>query len=308
MNAKEAKQKMTAFTLTELLVVIGFLAFLALLFLPAYGDSRTKSRGVRCLDNLRQVMNGALMYTHDYHDLFPPNPDDANTPPGYNWALGIVSGGMPDNPPPPPGASTFNTDVSADSNKWLLLSYVGGDSSVFRCTADPRHGLYSGSDSNKFGTVVPAIRSVSMSGAVGTVDQSWLSTGHHSGQPSVPVNGAWLTGTHGGNSHNNPWRTYGSLADMVIPIPAKISVFIEEDPYSINDGYFAFSAGQAQWLAYPTTRHNMAGGLSFADGHSELHKWQNVAMRLTATHWLDPLPPNDPDWLWLQSRTSVRAQ
>src|SRR5215469_6860799 len=129
MNAKEAKQKMTAFTLTELLVVIGFLAFLAALFLPAYGDSRTKSRGVRCLDNLRQVVNGALMYTHDYHDLFPPNPDDGTTIQGYFWVSGSVSGGMPNNPPLP-GSHVFDTGVSSNS---LLFKYVGRDPSVFRC-------------------------------------------------------------------------------------------------------------------------------------------------------------------------------
>src|SRR5215469_8802291 len=194
MNAKEAKQKMTAFTLTELLVVIGFLAFLAALFLPAYGDSRTKSRGVRCLDNLRQVVNGALMYTHDYHDLFPPNPDDGTTIPGYDWVPGQVVGGMPDYPPDPPYSRPFDTAISSNS---LLFKYVGRDPSVFRCTADPRQGLYDGSNLSEVGTIVPAVRGISINGAVGTVDQGWLSGGPHSGVPYLPVPGPWLTGAHG---------------------------------------------------------------------------------------------------------------
>src|SRR5437763_14624577 len=74
MIPKAYKQGKAGFTLTELLVMVGLLAVLALLLLPAYGDSRTKSREIQCLDNLRRVMNGALLYTHDNHDLFPPNP------------------------------------------------------------------------------------------------------------------------------------------------------------------------------------------------------------------------------------------
>ncbi len=43
---------------------------------------------------------GAMtMYTHDNHDLFPPNPDDGNTVPGHEWVAGQAGGGMP------PGAS-----------------------------------------------------------------------------------------------------------------------------------------------------------------------------------------------------------
>jgi hypothetical protein len=300
------KKRSKGFTLTELLVAVGFLALLALLFLPAYGDSRTKSRGVRCLGNLRQVMNGALMYTHDYHDLFPPNPDDGTTTSGYAWAPGQVFGGMPDDPPPA-AAHTFDTGIITN---FLLFKYVGRDPTVFRCTADPRQGLYDGSDFSKFGTIVPAVRGISMSGAVGTIDPGFASGGGHSGIPNLPVPGVWLTGNHGMNRHNSPWRTYGSLTDMVIPIPANIMVFIEEDPYSINDGFFAFSAGQVKWVDWPTTRHNMAGALTFADGHAELHKWQNIGVRIPngVQFGSGPSGPNDPDWLWLKARVSVLAQ
>ena len=304
MIPKEDKQGKAGFTLTELLVVVGVLGLLALLLLPAYGDSRTKSREIQCLDNLRRVMNGALLYTRDNHDLFPPNPDDGTSLEGYAWAVGNVAGGLTS---PPPGSQVFNSDQSANSNKFLLLPYVGGDPSVFRCTADARQGLYSGSDSNKFGTTVSAIRSIAMSQAVGTADQSWLAGGAHSGKPNLPVPGAWLTGSHGQNAHNNPWRTYGSLTDMVVPIPANTWVFIEEDPYSINDGGFAMSVATWRWIDYPTTRHNMAGGLTFGDGHVELHKWQNIGLRLSLTGGA-LLPANDSDWLWLKSRTSVQAQ
>ena len=300
----------TGFTLIELLVVLAVFGLLfVLLLLPTYADSRTKSRSLRCLDNMNRVITATMMYTHDNHDLFPPNPSDGSSSSlGYCWAVGNVAGGMP-NQSPPAGSATFNSDMSSNSNAFLLLRYAGGDSTVFRCTADPRKGYYSGTDFNKFGTIVPAIRSISMSVAVGTIDQSALNGGPHSGIPNQPVGGDWLTGVYHANRHNNPWRTYGSLVDMNIPIPANTCVMIEEDPYSINDGLFAFSAGMAKWIDFPSTRHNMACVISFGDSHVELHKWQNPAMRLTSgAGSIPPITPNDPDWVWLQARTSVRAQ
>ena len=312
-NAKDTKPEITTpggqsgFTLTELFVITIVLAVLALMLLPALGESKTRSRGLRCLDNMRQVINATLMYTHDYHDLFPPNPDDGTTQPGYNWAAGNVSGGMPDDPPPA-SSHVFDSDILSDPHVSLLARYLG-DSSVYRCTGDPRQGLYDGNNSSRFGTIVPAARSIAMSGAVGTEDPSWLSGGGHSGIPNVPTSGPWLTGSHGVNQHNNPWRTYGSLTDMVIPVPASTMVLIEEEPYSINDAHFAFSASVARWVDVPSTRHNMACALSFGDGHVELHKWQNMAgIRITSRNaFPGPIPATDPDWNWLKARTSVRA-
>src|SRR5208282_3551202 len=78
-----------AFTFIELLAVIAIVALLAVALLPAHAASQTKSQSLRCLDNLRQVMGAMLMYTHDNHDLFPPNPDDGGTIPGYYWCADV---------------------------------------------------------------------------------------------------------------------------------------------------------------------------------------------------------------------------
>ncbi len=300
----------SAFTLSELVVVIMLMGLLGLMLVPALGEPRTKSRGLRCLDNMRQVMNGGLMYTRDYHDLFRPNEYDAATLAGYVWAVGSVRGGMPDDPAPS-GSSVFNSDFSSNSSTFLLLPYLGGDPSVLHCTADPRVGLYSGTNSVDYGKTIPATRSISMSLAVGTADAAYISGSGTRGIPNLPVPGVWLNGSHTGNAHNNPWRTYGSLSDMVIPGPASTWVFIEEDPYSIGGAPFPMSVAVAKWLDYPTTRHNMAGVVSFGDGHVELHKWQNAAsLRITSrSAGLPPQPPPwDPDWNWLKARTSAWAQ
>lgn len=53
------------FTLTELLVVVAVIAVLAALLLPAVGRARERTTRLQCLNNLRQLAAGTLMYAHD---------------------------------------------------------------------------------------------------------------------------------------------------------------------------------------------------------------------------------------------------
>src|SRR6266568_1947143 len=84
-----------AFTLVELLVVLGVLTFGAMLLIPALAHTRPNVRSTQCLNNMRQLMAAMTMYPHDNSDLFPPNPDAAYLTPGYNWVAGNASGWMP---------------------------------------------------------------------------------------------------------------------------------------------------------------------------------------------------------------------
>jgi hypothetical protein len=49
------------------------------------------------------------------------------------------------------------------------------------------------------------------------------------------------------------------------------------------------------------TYHNYGGSLSFADGHSEIHKWRDPT---TATAPRNSSTVNNPDYFWLKERTS----
>src|SRR4051812_32513710 len=53
-----------AFSLVELLVVIGIISLLVLILLPILGAAREQSRRIQCLANLRQLDTAFLMYAH----------------------------------------------------------------------------------------------------------------------------------------------------------------------------------------------------------------------------------------------------
>jgi prepilin-type N-terminal cleavage/methylation domain-containing protein/prepilin-type processing-associated H-X9-DG protein len=90
------------FTLLELLVVIAIIGILAALLLPTLSRAKQKGQGVYCLNNGKQMMTAITMYAAENSDFFPPNPDDGNTIPGYNWCSGQAGIG---------GSAEFNPDI-----------------------------------------------------------------------------------------------------------------------------------------------------------------------------------------------------
>jgi len=110
---------------------------------------------------------------------------------------------------------------------------------------------------------------------------------------------------------NDGFYVYNKLSDLNRPGPANTFVLLDEGP-TINDAFFATDMDTydpLNWNAKHTTDcmasyHNKAGSLSFADGHSEIHKWRDSrTYGIIAYGWSSP---NNQDIDWIQSKSSAK--
>lgn len=69
-----------------------------------------------------------------------------------------------------------------------------------------------------------------------------------------------------------------NFAHITEPSPSGASVFLDEDPYSIQNGAIGIEPAHTRNYAHwnlPASRHNNGGAITFADGHGELWKWKD---------------------------------
>ena len=252
----------------ELLVVIAIIAILAAMLLPALSKAKTKAQGIQCLNNTRQVMLAFKLYADDNQDRVV----GSNAANPLTWMTGSLT--LND------GSNPSNWDIKQDITKSPLYRYLSSPW-VFKCPADRSTVTHAGVN-------LPRVRSISMNAWVGDYD---------GGMPAAFGGGARLM----------------KMSDFTQPGPAQTWIYVDEREDSINDGALVVSmvgyptTPQAiEIIDYPAIYHNNAGGLSFADGHSEIKRWRSGAL-LKPVAGVDlsrAVSPNNPDIIWLQQRTT----
>lgn len=76
--------KNRGFTLIELLVVIAIIAILAAILFPIFTNVKRKGQQTKCINNLKQIGTGVLMYADDNSGCFPRNRFDSR-PADRTW-------------------------------------------------------------------------------------------------------------------------------------------------------------------------------------------------------------------------------
>jgi prepilin-type N-terminal cleavage/methylation domain-containing protein/prepilin-type processing-associated H-X9-DG protein len=274
-NSKSATER-RAFTLIELLVVIAIIAILAAMLLPALSKAKTKAQGIQCLNHLKQLQIAWVTYSVDNNDKLVPT-GGMNSLVNFPQDLGAQPGGAKNqwvygSMDTLPGATNGVLIQIA-----LLYPYVG-TLEVYKCPADKKtmNGAHTA-------------RSMSMNAWMNPLPgESWNNVKAYSGDMQL--------------------RNYRKQSDFTCPGPAMTWVLIDENPYSINDGWFVCDPNTPDtWWDVPASYHNGAGGLSYADGHAEIKKWKDQkVLSLTSVPAALPRDPTSMDLRWLQERSTCK--
>ena len=219
------------------------------------------------------------MYVDDSNDSLP-GADGSGV--GPDWCGGGFMDFAANNP--------MNYDINQTIARSPIWRYCGKNPTLWKCPADRSTVIFNG-------TSVPRVRSVSMNCFVGGED---------------PAN---LTGVAPGG-----WRVYSKMNQ--ITKPSQIMGVLDEREDSINNGYFGVnmdgmarppavnSPGSFAFFDFPAFYHNRAAGIAFTDGHSEIHRWQDVRTMTpigrTSIVRLPGTPSaNNNDVLWINSHATV---
>ena len=270
------------FSLVELLVVIAVIAILAALLLPTLHISKQKALGIGCMNNHRQLALAWRMYAEDNNDVLLYASESLDWDKLWTADYAWVTGTLTYNP-----ADPTNWDPNLTIKKSPMWAYSGKNLNIWKCPAD-RSGVKLPS-----GEFKPRVRSISMNVFLG----GWGGT-----------DGNW-------GSIFSAYRIYRKTTELNDPGPSKLFVFLDMREDSIDMGNFG--TRMAGWPDNPSLYgfydlpgyyHHYAGGFSFADGHSEIHRWRDKRTMppIVPGGFVNDSfsSPNNRDVAWLQDHAT----
>ncbi len=172
-------------------------------------------------------------------------------------------------------------NVNANTNRLpylqsLMAPYMANQIGVYRCPGD-KIPSFNGQ----------RLRSYAMNSQMGSIYSGELTKGYNPG-----------------------WKVYQKMTDVILPTPADAFVFAGEHAGSINDGYLQIRSNTPQFPDVPGSYHGRSEGISFADGHVSLHRWQTDALLVPVVYTVRVsyinVAADNADWIWVRDHASVK--
>ena len=272
------------FTLIELLVVIAIIAILAAILLPVLQQAIQRAKATSCMNNMKQLQTGSILYASDNNDSLPGNEGH----PGFSAGGHLFDGsaqaiGMGKNDPDwvagsfqtldtpgtgdsPAGCSTntllLGTGPSVDPvTGWTINGSIGAYAKSPGCYKCPADILGIDPTSHQ-----PRVRSCSENGFCGTT--------------------AWEASDKSSEVGSGNFALFRKYSDFRGSLGASdCFTFLDENPLSLNDGFFlVFESNPPSSLKQigdrPAVNHGNSTSFAYADGHAALKKWHDTFLNI----------------------------